>query len=74
MTVSLLDIRLLCNDDDPAPGDLFIKNMRKRARRRKIKEKLRVFKPYLRELKAHLLGYPRRNTETGGILILTSRG
>lgn len=57
--IAAADIRLLCNDDDPAPGDLFIKNMRKRARRRKIKEKLRVFKPYLRELKAHLLGYPQ---------------
>ena len=53
------DIKLLCNDDDPAPGDFFIKNMTRRARRRKIKEKLRVFKPYLRALKARLLGYPQ---------------
>ena len=62
--IAAADIKLLCNDDDPAPGEFFIKDMIKRARRRKIKEKLRVFKPYLRALKAWLLGYPqtkRRN-------------
>ena len=62
--IAAADIKLLCNDDDPAPGEFFIKDMTKRARRRKIKEKLRVFKPYLRALKAWLLGYPqtkRRN-------------
>lgn len=62
--ISAADIKLLCNDDDPAPGEFFIKDMTKRARRRKIKAKLRVFKPYLRALKAWLLGYPqtkRRN-------------
>lgn len=62
--IAAADIKLLCNDDDPAPGEFFIKDMIKRARRRKIKEKLRVFKPYLSALKAWLLGYPqtkRRN-------------
>lgn len=62
--IAAADIKLLCNDDDPAPGEFFIKDMTKRARRRKIKEKLRVFKPYLIALKAWLLGYPqtkRRN-------------
>lgn len=62
--IAAADIKLLCNDDDPAPGEFFIKDMTKRARRRKIKAKLRVVKPYLRALKAWLLGYPqtkRRN-------------
>lgn len=57
--IAAADIKLLCSDDDPAPWDFFIKDMTRRARRRKIKAKLRVLKPYLRSLKAWLLGYPQ---------------
>lgn len=61
------DITLLCNDDDPVPGIIFKKKIKKTATRRKIKKiKKTVIKkskkllyPVLRPVKHILLRYPQ---------------
>lgn len=57
------DITLLCNEDDPVPGQVFMERIKKSAYRkklRKIKGKIKkaVF-PILRKIKQIMLGYPQ---------------
>lgn len=54
------DFAILMNDDDPAPGELFLKQAREQLqknRRRHIKRD--VIAPVLRPVKQWLLGYPQ---------------
>lgn len=65
------DIRLLLNEDDPAPGELFteeIKNVAKRKKLRKLKDKVKsvlrkikwkIVVPPLRKIKHIFLRYPQ---------------
>lgn len=61
--ISNADIKLLCNDEDPEPGKLFMKKMKKTAFRKKLRKvKKRIKKtivPPLRKIKGILLGYPQ---------------
>ncbi len=65
------DIKLLCSDDDPEPGNIYLKEVKKQAFKKKTKRKIkktkkaikrylrRTFKPKLRAMKHRLLGYPQ---------------
>ena len=68
--IAAADITLLCSDDDPKPGEIFTKKIKKSARHRKlkamkkavkkaIKKTMRLFVPPLRKVKHVLLGYPQ---------------
>ena len=69
--INSADIKLLCNEDDPAPGNLFMADLRKNALKRRVKIKLRRVKkqlkkkikkaimPTLRLLKPYILRYPQ---------------
>lgn len=73
-SIQSADIRLLCSDDDPAPGEIFLKEIKQIAVKKKIKDrkkklskikkkiKKRIRKflaPKLRFIKHTLLGYPQ---------------
>lgn len=57
------DIQLLCNDDDPEPGNIYMKGIKKTATKIRFKQKLkdayRVIAPPLRAVKHRVLGYPQ---------------
>ena len=65
------DITLLCWDEDPVPGEIFTRNIKKQALRRKTRKQLKAAKksvrrfvkktlyPPLREVKYLALGYPQ---------------
>lgn len=65
------DITLLCNDDDPVPGKIFTKKIKKTAKRRKLRNAKRAVKktikkilyPVLRPIKHNLLRYPQTKKE-----------
>lgn len=62
--IAAADIPLLCNDDDPLPGKIFTKDIKKRAFKRKVKGKLRIIArkvvyPVLRKVKHLVLRYPQ---------------
>ncbi len=73
--IAASDITLLCNEDDPVPGQIFTKNIKQQALRRKVRRYLRRVKkavkksikhflrkfifPPLRSIKHVLLGYPQ---------------
>lgn len=69
--IALSDFALICNEDDPVPGNIFMKNVKKQAFRRKlgrIKRKIKntikkyIF-PTLRNIKAVLLGLPQTKSK-----------
>lgn len=61
------DITLLCNDDDPEPGNIYMKEIRQTAKKKKTKLLIKrilssvkgVVAPPLRAVKYRLLGYPQ---------------
>lgn len=85
-TIANADIKLLYSDEDPVPAEIFIKEVKKTARRAKVKKVKKtikdfvrkVFYPPLRVVKHHLLGYPqtkrknRRNPDAEKPRVLVS--
>lgn len=61
--ISEADITLLCNDEDPAPGKIFMNNIKgkvRKKRKKRIKRNIkRMVAPFLRPLKHIILGYPQ---------------
>lgn len=58
------DIKLLCNDDDPQPGNIYMKGIKKTAFKKRTKQKLKsIFNTYaappLRFVKHRIMGYPQ---------------
>lgn len=61
------DIKLLCSDDDPEPGNIYLKGIKRTAFRKRTKRLLKNIKkavfravaPVLRPLKHRFLGYPQ---------------
>lgn len=66
-TIDSADVTLLCNADDPAPGDMYMKRVKRRAKRKRLSNKKKAVKrtikkmlfPTLRKIKHRLLGYPQ---------------
>lgn len=65
--IAAADITLLCNDDDVNPGNIFQKQMKKKAFRKKIKKIKRKVKslvaPVLRKFKHWIMRYPQTKKE-----------
>lgn len=69
--IAKADIKLLYNEDDPAPGNLFMEDIRKNAFKKRVKIKLKKIKkdikkkikktiiPPLRAIKPYVLRYPQ---------------
>ena len=61
--LSYADFRLLDDSDDPVPGNMFLKNVKKRSLRKKVKGLILSFKrivyPVLRPIVHRLRGYPQ---------------
>ena len=80
--IAAADITLLCNNDDPEPGRIFTRNIKKtvmRSRLRNIKRGIKkAVYPVLRTVKQTVLGYPqtkkanRRDTQSDKPRVIVS--